>query len=254
MGPHNQASHPELLAYLAKEFQESRYDLKRLIRWIVGSEAYQLSSRTHDGNKTDEPAAGETPLFSHAYSKQFRAEQLYDSLLIATSADKANRNSEQAEGQRRQWLQQFVTTFGTDENDEQTSFNGTIPQALLLMNGQLMNNAISGGEGSFLRRVLDAPSGRPDEKSVSATKPKNAAAAKALAAKSGPAQTKNLPKKIETLFLVALARKPSADEMKQINNVYQTAGYTQSHIEPHYYNDGEDGIVMEKLRYIDSVG
>ena len=226
MGPHNQASHPELLAYLTQEFQESRYDLKRLIRWIAGSEAYQLSSRTHDGNKTDEPAAGETPLFSHAYSKQFRAEQLYDSLLIATAADKANRSSEQAEGQRRQWLQQFVTTFGTDENDEQTSFNGTIPQALLLMNGQLVNNAISGGNGSFLRRVLDASGGRPDETTTPAPKPKNPAAAKVAAAKGGSPQMKNMPKKIETLFLVALSRKPSAEELNSINEVFQKNGYT----------------------------
>ncbi len=227
MGPHNTPSHPELLKYLAKEFQDSRYDLKRLMRWITASDAYNLTSRLNDTNKIDEPAAGETPLFSHVYLKQFRAEQLYDSLLIATAADKSGRNDEQAEGQRRQWLQQFVTTFGTDENDEQTTFNGTIPQALTLMNGQLIRDALNGGDGSFLRRVLDAPSGRPDEKTVaSKAKPKTPPVKAPPAKANAVTQRSAVPKKIETLFLVALSRKPSEEELQALNNVFQKSGYT----------------------------
>lgn len=226
MGPHNTPSHPELLKYLGKEFQNSRYDLKRLMRWITASEAYNLTSRLNDTNKIDEPAAGETPLFSHVYLKQFRAEQLYDSLLIATAADKAGRNDEQAEGQRRQWLQQFVTTFGTDENDEQTTFNGTIPQALTLMNGQLIRDALSGGDGSFLRRVLDSTSGRPDDKSVaSKPKPKTPPVKAPPAKGNAVAQRSAIPKKIETLFLVALSRKPSDEELQALNTVFHKSGY-----------------------------
>lgn len=233
MGPHNTPSHPELLKYLGKEFQDSRYDLKRLIRWITASEAYNLTSRLNDTNKVDDPAAGETPLFSHVYLKQFRAEQLYDSLLIATDADKAGRNSEQAEGQRRQWLQQFVTTFGTDENDESTTFNGTIPQALQLMNGQLVRDALSGGEGSFLRRVLDSPSGRPDDGKAASkvtvrTPPKPLP--KTPPTKNQKQTASNpkgaVPKKLETLFLVALSRKPTDDELQSLNEVFHKSGYT----------------------------
>jgi len=233
MGPHNTPSHPELLKYLGKEFQDSRYDLKRLVRWITASEAYNLTSRLNDANKVDDPAAGETPLFSHVYLKQFRAEQLYDSLLIATDADKAGRNSEQAEGQRRQWLQQFVTTFGTDENDESTTFNGTIPQALQLMNGQLVRDALSGGEGSFLRRVLDAASGRPDDvktasKVTPRTPPKPLPKAPPTKTQrpTATAQKGAVPKKLETLFLVALSRKPTEDELQALNEVFHKSGYT----------------------------
>src|SRR5438552_1184003 len=39
-----QPSHPELLEALAKDFREHRYDLRRLIRLIVASSTYQLSS------------------------------------------------------------------------------------------------------------------------------------------------------------------------------------------------------------------
>lgn len=31
-------------------------------------------------------------------------------------------------------------------------------------------------------------------------------------------------------------------------HLYETAQYTRCYVEPHYYNDGEDGIVMEKSR------
>ena len=51
-------------------------------------------------------------------------------------------------------MQQFVIAFGTDENDESTTFNGTIPQALMMMNGELVQNAISPSKGSYLNTVL----------------------------------------------------------------------------------------------------
>ena len=44
--------------------------------------------------------------------------------------------------------------FGTDEGDEATTFNGTIPQALMMMNGELVANATSAENGSFLHTVL----------------------------------------------------------------------------------------------------
>lgn len=155
MGPHNPATHPELLAQLGEEFVKSRYDVKQLIRWITNSEAYNLTSQVGRKNEIDNPAAGETALFSHMYVKSMTAEQLYDSLIIATNAHKSGRsNWEQAERQRQQWLQQFVLAFGTDEGDEATTFNGTIPQALMMMNGELIRNATGAEKGSYLREVL----------------------------------------------------------------------------------------------------
>ena len=47
-------------------------------------------------------------------------------------------------------MQQFIIAFGTDENEETTTFNGTIPQVLMMMNGELVNKAASGEKGSFL--------------------------------------------------------------------------------------------------------
>jgi hypothetical protein len=175
MGPHNAASHPELLKRLSAEFVKSNYDLKQLVRWICNSEAYNLTSQYKAGKKNkegdwvrnaegmpidagndiDNPAAGEIPLFAHLYVKSMEAEQLYDSLIVATNAHRSGRSSwDQAEQQRQRWLQQFVIAFGTDEGDETTTFNGTIPQALMMMNGELVGNAVSADKGGYLREAL----------------------------------------------------------------------------------------------------
>ncbi len=155
MGPHNPTTHPELLERLAVEFVKSRYDLKQLIRWICNSEAYNLTSQFGRKNEIDNPAAGEMPLFSHLYVKSMTAEQLYDSLIMATNAHESGDSSwDQSVRLRQQWLQQFVLAFGTDENDEATTFNGTIPQALMMMNGELVQRATSADRGSYLREVL----------------------------------------------------------------------------------------------------
>jgi hypothetical protein len=186
-------SHPALLERLTVEFVNSNYDLKQLIRWITNSEAYNLSSRFNGkSNEEDNPANGKMPLFSHMYLKSMTAEQLYDSLIIATNAHKSGSgNWEKAEAKRQEWMQQFVKTFGTDENDESSSFDGTIPQALMMMNGELIHDALSGAKGSVLAEVMHE--------------------------KGSPAE------KIKQLYLTALSRPPSSREIQTANRVMKFA-------------------------------
>lgn len=155
MGPHNPASHPELLDRLAAEFVKSGYDIKQLCRWICNTEAYNLTSQFNPKNSVDNPAAGEVALFSHMYTKPLQVEQLYDSLIIATNANGAGQASyEAAQKQRDQWLMEFKRIFGGADDSEPTLFSGTIPQALLMMNGPLVKSAISTDDGSFLGTAL----------------------------------------------------------------------------------------------------
>ncbi|WP_373649391.1 DUF1549 and DUF1553 domain-containing protein [Schlesneria sp. DSM 10557] len=155
IGSHIPVTHPELFDRLADEFVKSGYNCKQAIRWIANSEAYNLTSRTTKKNAQDNPAIGEAALFTHVYVKPMTAEQLYDSLIVATNAHKSGRSGwEQAEVQRHAWLQSFVQTFGTDEGDEATSFDGTIPQALMMMNGPLVQDAVSVKPGSYLHQLL----------------------------------------------------------------------------------------------------
>jgi hypothetical protein len=179
LGDHNPPSHPELLDGLAQRFREQSFDVKELVRWIVLSRPYALSSKTTPANKSDDPSLGERPKFTHFYLRQMQAEQLYESLLTATEADQT-RLGEDAAKQKDEWLSQFIIAFGTDEGDDSTTFNGSIPQVLMMFNGELIKQATSVGKGGFLDKV--ATSGLP------------------------PAQ------KIDALYLAALARAPSAKE------------------------------------------
>ena len=153
MGPHNAPSNPELLDMLSKDFATYGYDIKQLIRWITLSDAYALSSKATERNKLDDPTLGEKPQFSHFYLRQMSAEQLYESLIIATEAHKARGSYAEQESQKSKWLQQFSVAFGTDENDEATTFNGTIPQTLMMWNGDLISKATSADKGGLLQRV-----------------------------------------------------------------------------------------------------
>ncbi len=152
LGPHNPASHPEVLEQLAKDFRKSSYNLKDLITWITMSRPYQLAAVLASNNDVDDPSIGEMPKFSRFYLRQMSAEQLYQSLVAATDA-KSSGSYEEQERQRREWLSQFVVAFGTDEGDEATTFNGSIPQALMLFNGDLTRKATSTENGSFLDRI-----------------------------------------------------------------------------------------------------
>ena len=152
MGPHNAPSHPELLNELAIAFRESSFDVKALMRWIVLSEPYSLSSRTSRKNAGDDPALGVKPMFSHFYLRQMEAEQLYESLLVATEAAESLSYNER-ERVKQQWLEQFNRAFGNDENGESTTFDGSIPQVLMMMNGGLIKQATGAEEGSFLGKI-----------------------------------------------------------------------------------------------------
>jgi hypothetical protein len=163
LGPHNAPSHPALLDYLGEEFSKNRFDIKELIRWITLSEAYSLSSKIMPSNKADDPLLGESPKFTHFYLRQMSAEQLYESLLVATQAHKTRGTYEDQEKTKAEWLRQFTIAFGTDEGDESTTFNGTIPQALMMFNGDLIKNATSIEKGAFLTTIAVANL-RPQQK------------------------------------------------------------------------------------------
>lgn len=156
IGPHNPPSNPELLDQLGKSFRESGYDLKKLMKWIVLSEPYGLSSQIGSHNQDDDPALGAKPMFSRFYLRQMEAEQLYESLIVATEADKTATKDRSMEMKDR-WTKQFAQAFGTDDNDESTTFNGSIPQALTLMNGELIRRATGNQPGSMLAKVASDP-------------------------------------------------------------------------------------------------
>ncbi len=93
--------------------------MKKLIGWICATDAYQRTSILEPENVADDPANGAAPLFTRVYLKPLSAEQLYDSLLVATRARSSARTDWNDVGLRREdWVRQFVYSYATEENDE----------------------------------------------------------------------------------------------------------------------------------------
>jgi hypothetical protein len=154
MGPHNPPSNPEILDRLTDEFIASGYDLKQLCRWICLTDAYQRTSVLRPENRSDDPANGAPAGFSRVYLKPMTAEQLYDSLLLATRAKSSARTDWNDAGRRRQdWVRQFVINYGTDENDEATVPAGSVSQALVMMNDSIVRSALAVEPGTLLDDV-----------------------------------------------------------------------------------------------------
>jgi hypothetical protein len=180
LGPHNPVANLELFETLAKDFRENSYDLKQLILWITLSKPYQLSSKMTKDNESDDPTMGEMPKFSHFYTRQMSAEQLYASLAVATQANRKG-NLEEQQRRREEWMRQFIVAFGTDEGDETTTFNGSIPQGLMMFNGDLIRAAIALEPGTWLHQ-LSTGKGTPQDK-------------------------------VQFLFIAGLGRKPRPEEL-----------------------------------------
>ncbi|HLY11841.1 MAG TPA: DUF1549 and DUF1553 domain-containing protein [Planctomycetota bacterium] len=135
-------SHPELLDRLAADFVAHGYDLAWLIKAIANSHSYQVSSRKPENS-------GSERLFTHAATRPLTPEQLAASLLDALGvADGQGPAKNMAD-----LLRQFRQRFGDEEAADRGLFAGTIPQALMIMNGAMPNGEI-GRANNTLDKIL----------------------------------------------------------------------------------------------------
>ncbi len=165
-GEENQATNPQLLKWLANDFVIHGYDLQHLMRTILNSETYQRTSQTNESNKDDQH------YYSHAYLKPLSAEQFFYSLLQATSFERLQQVRMEGitrqggedrkdmlrrlERMKREHLKKFLFLLDNGEMEEIEAFNGTVPQALMMINGNMVNDSASHEErGSFVNYVLE---------------------------------------------------------------------------------------------------
>jgi len=142
-GDHNPVSHPELLDKLAEDWGgKFGHNPKDLVRWICNSKAYGLSSIANKSNGTKESER----FFARMLLKPMTPEQLFESLTQATTPQLVTSTEDQKK-KKEKWLKKLVSNFGDDEGEE-SSFNGTVVQALMLMNGEDINAAISDPKGA----------------------------------------------------------------------------------------------------------
>ena len=89
MGPHNRPSHPALLDELAQQFAAHEFDVKYLMRAIVLSRPYQLSSAMSD------PTQGDRRLFARMFPRGLTPDQLMDCLQEANGGPTHGRTTNQ---------------------------------------------------------------------------------------------------------------------------------------------------------------
>ncbi len=176
----------EMLDELAHQFADHNFDLKFLIRTIVSTRAYQLTSRRTDASQ-DEPR-----LFGRMAVKALSTEQVIAALTEATGALRGQAGG----GLLRAEL---GGSFARQPN-KPTEFQTSIPQALALMNGKYVNDATAVERSGTLAAVAGAPfldtRGRVETLYFAALgrKPTDAESAKLVAyvEKGGPSGDPNL--------------------------------------------------------------
>src|SRR5262249_47414677 len=130
-------------------------------------------------------------------------EVLFESLMEATKdeASKDDRND-----LREQFLAKLVRSFGDDEGNEVT-FNGTIIQALMLMNGRDLNATISHKNSGTVEKAL--------------AKYKRG---------TGPGAAVDERAMLDELYLSALARRPGSNSTIEYRKVLKVEPKTNKEV------------------------
>lgn len=142
-------THPDLLAWLARDFEQSSYDIRRLLRNILLTRAYQLDSTP--AGKGPKPAP-ET--FAYALEKPLSAESLWRSTLVATGhTPDAAGNFPQHDKTRAKFVDAFPDLFPVE-------FNANLKQALFLTNNPLLDELLRPKDGNLTEKLLALPAPR----------------------------------------------------------------------------------------------
>ncbi len=189
----NPPSHPELLDELAKQFVANGYDLKYLIRAITLSKAYQLTSAYSHESQND------PRLFARASIRAMSPEQLFDSIVEATRHEGTDSGARVGVlvGQTARGRAEFVARF-SNPTEKATESQTSILQALLLMNGSVVQKAVSlnSDNNAMLASIVQFP-------------------------------LWDTSQKIETLYLATLSRKPTAKELERLVKYVDSGGPTK---------------------------
>jgi hypothetical protein len=181
----NPPVNPALLDALTKDLIDHNFDLQHLMRTIANSRAYQEEFATNEWNAADRDN------FSHAYPRRMTAEELMDA--VSAAAGVRAQFPEVPEDTNAEQLadphigpEGFLDVFGRPQRESacecerRTDFS--LPQALNLVNGKTISDAVSDPQGRVAKLVL---SGKDD---------------KAIA---------------DELYLAALSRLPDAQESER---------------------------------------
>ncbi len=204
--PHNpprapwtlQPSHPELLEALADEFIRSNYSVRQIIRLMVESNAYQISSR-YEGQWQAEYAR----YFAKHFPRRLSAEEVYDAVAKATMTEQpmfvegfaepllwARQLPDPTEPRNFGSIVNFLNQFGRgDWFQVGRSSESTVLQVLFLMNDNMVDFRTFGNQvnsrNTRVALLMEQSLGDDDA--------------------------------VRQLFLATLGRYPTQDEMAAVN-------------------------------------
>jgi len=180
----NPATNPELIEALTVDFVKGGYDMKRLIRTIARSRAYQLSASPNESNSTDRQN------FSRYYPKRLMAEVLFDSVNTLVKAETnfkdlaANTRAVALPDNSFNASNYFLTVFGRPDSSSacecERTMEASLAQSLHLLNAEELQQKLASGSGRAAELAKDK---RPDDE------------------------------KLREAYLVALSREPTTDEL-----------------------------------------
>lgn len=130
---------PAALDLLARDFAEHGYDLRRLIGAIVLSEPFSRDSALEE----DAVSAEQEQLFAAFPLTRLRPEQVVGSVWQAAKLSTVDGDSHiLLQLVRFGQTNDFITRYGDAGEDEFEPQSGTIPQRLLMMNGEVVQGKI----------------------------------------------------------------------------------------------------------------
>ena len=140
----NPPSNEALLDYLAAEFRQHRFDIKKLIRTITRSHVFQLSSLPNERNVSD------IKNFSRYYRQRMRAEVLLDAVNDVLAVEEDFTAMPPGSRAMQLWTHRasslFLDTFGRPDLNQdppcERSTESTTPQVLHLMNSPALNRKL----------------------------------------------------------------------------------------------------------------
>lgn len=158
--PTNPATHPALLEALAADFSRNGYNLRRLVRTMVSSAVYELSSRAGEDNRADDR------FYSHAFVKPLPAQIFLDAIGEVTGVTEpfpdyppGTRAVQLIGSQAPSYALDVLGRCSRERScDSSSRSGGGLAQALHLINGSTINGKLAGGVIKQLRdQGLDSP-------------------------------------------------------------------------------------------------
>ncbi len=184
----NPATNPELLDALAKHFADSKFDLKKLVRAICTSNTYRLSAIPNEHNADDRQN------YSRFLSRRLHAEVLFDAIDAVTLTKPAFKGvpagTRAVQLPDNQFESYFLSAFGRPDFASacecERSSDSSLAQSLHLYNSVEMAKKVA---GERLKKLV--------------------------------ADKRPVEDRLRDLYLVALSRPPSPEEMARMTAYLQ---------------------------------